>query len=275
MMFMKDKLIDNTISDDTLIYHYTSFNSACMILDTKRVRLSSLVNTNDPLEFMDKSLNIIEHDIHNTTRTIDCELNKSFVERQNIVRLLCFSVDFPCIGEEKNQEYTGNLLFKGWARSRMWAQYADNHRGVCLVFDKDEFRKDFGKLRNDDIEIFHDQKITYTNNLSDLDENMTHVSNNDKIDGSFEHFYLDEKRRKYLFQKCEDYRDENEYRFVLADKKLKSPNEEKYVEYTTSLKAIILGPRFPKNIRFSKLSGVEVYQINWEYDGPYLIPLTL
>lgn len=45
---------------------------------------------------------------------------------------------------------------------------------------------------------------------------MTHVSNIDKTDGSFEHFYLDEKRRKYLFQKCEDYRDENEYRFVLA-----------------------------------------------------------
>lgn len=40
----------------------------------------------------------------------------------------------------------------------MWAQYADNHRGVCLVFDKDEFRKDFGKLRNDDIEIFRTKK---------------------------------------------------------------------------------------------------------------------
>lgn len=129
-MFMKDKLIDNIMSDDTLIYHYTSFNSACMILDTKRVRLSGLVNTNDPLEFMDKSLNIIEHDIHNTTRTIDCELNKSFVERQNIVRLLCFSVDFPCIGEEKIR----NILVIYCSRDGLAVECGHNMLIIIEVF---------------------------------------------------------------------------------------------------------------------------------------------
>ena len=27
---------------------------------------------------------------------------------------------------------------RGYARPRMWEQYGDNHRGVCLVFDKAE-----------------------------------------------------------------------------------------------------------------------------------------
>lgn len=26
---------------------------------------------------------------------------------------------------------------RGWARSRMWAQYGESHRGVCLVFDRE------------------------------------------------------------------------------------------------------------------------------------------
>src|SRR5581483_6101293 len=28
----------------------------------------------------------------------------------------------------------------GWARARMWEQYAENHTGVCLVFAKDAFK---------------------------------------------------------------------------------------------------------------------------------------
>ena len=40
---------------------------------------------------------------------------------------------------------------------------------------------------------------------------------------------MDDKLQ-YLFQKCEDYRDENEYRFCLIDKDLKSPNENLFVK---------------------------------------------
>ena len=61
-----------------------------------------------------------------------------------------------------------NNLSKGWARSRMWAQYADNHKGVCLIFDKLCLEKEFkGSFEKSSCETFCDV-VNYTNNLNPI-----------------------------------------------------------------------------------------------------------
>ena len=58
----------------------------------------------------------------------------------------------------------------------MWAQYAENHKGVCLVFDKENFIKQFNLQKTDGVEILKPQKINYTNNFEDLENDMTNIT---------------------------------------------------------------------------------------------------
>lgn len=258
---------------DDLLFHYTSLNAACSILSSNRLRLSNLTNMNDPLEFCEPNIfgfNGFEIDMKKAMR----ELTVSLQERENKIRLICFCKDFYCKGEWNNenlQNYSSNLTFKGWARSRMWAQYADNHRGVCLVFNKSEFNDEFKKLANNHIKILEPQKITYTNYLNELESAMTDELNVKNHDSNFLHFYLDDERTKYLFQKSEDFRDENEYRFVLIDDNLDSSKTDKFIDFGTSLKAIILGGRFNPILKFSLPSNIEQFKITWNCGIPDLI----
>lgn len=261
--------------DDSLLYHYTSLSSACKILKSGSLKLSNLTNTNDPLEFVDfsgfaSSLPIGKND---DFERILCELRISSERRRNFVRMLCFCKDLFCTSDEwkdeKNQDFADNLLFKGWARSRMWAQYADNHSGVCLVFDKDEFKKCFDSLANNDIEILKDKKIKYTNYIAKLESAMSPKG----IQCDYSDFYLESDRKDFLFYKCEDYRDENEYRFCLINRALKSPDEAMFVNYGVSLKAVILGQRFSNCLKLETPDNVEQYQINWKFGRPSLLKI--
>lgn len=259
--------------DDSFLYHYTSLSSACKIFESNSLKLSNLTNTNDPLEFLSpekcgfSSCGDIDY------KKVFQELILSGQKRRNYVRMLCFCKDLFCTSEEwkneKNQDFADNLLFKGWARSRMWAQYADNHSGVCLVFDKDEFKKCFDSLANNDIEILKDKKIEYTNYISKLESAMSPKG----IQCDYSDFYLESDRKDFLFYKCEDYRDENEYRFCLINRALKSPDEAMFVNYGVSLKAVIFGQRFSTSLNLATPDNVEQFKIKWKFGRPSLLKI--
>lgn len=274
MTELESLLIDNIRGNDMLLYHYTSLDSSLKILESNRLRLSNLANLNDPLEFHNFGGFGFNGFCNNISKVLD-ELVASLKERENTVRLLCFCKDEFCnqseCQNEKAQHKADNLLHKGWARSRMWAQYADNHKGVCLVFNKPEFKTEFEKKRNNHIKILDDRQITYTNYLHELESEMTYELNTKNSDETFYHYYLNEKRLQYLFLKCEDYRDEIEYRFALIDDSLKSSADEVFVDFGKSLKAIILGQRFSTFIKVVPPFDVEQYRIHWNYGIPELI----
>lgn len=277
-MEQKNSLI-NTLENkyggsEELLFHYTSLEAACNILSSNKLRLGNLSNMNDPLEFCRPKgfgFNGVNLDIGKAVR----ELETSLQERENKVRLICFCRDFFCQNEEwnntQNQNFSSNLTFKGWARCRMWAQYANNHKGVCLVFNKSEFDYEFKKLANNHTKILELHKITYTNNLSELESAMTDEVNVKNHNKDFLHFYLDDERIEYLFQKCEDFRDENEYRFALIDDTLDSPQKDYYFDFGTSLKAVILGEHFNPVLKFSLPNNIELFKIYWNCGMPNLI----
>lgn len=273
---LENILLNKNHGNDSLLYHYTSMKSACKILESNMLRLSNLVSMNDPLEFCrPKGLGFNGSDELYKDAFYDLQI--SLEERENFVRLLCFCKDEFCNQSEwqnqKAQTKAANLLHKGWARNRMWAQYADNHSGVCLVFNKSEFKAEFEKMncQNENIKIIADRKVSYTNYLHELELGMTDEINTKVHDGNFRHYYLDDERLEFLFLKCEDYRDELEYRFALIDSTLKSPADEVFVDFGKSLKAIILGQRFSNIIRIILPVDVEQYRISWNCGVPDLI----
>lgn len=172
-----------------------------------------MTSTNDPLEFLSPENFGFSYWGNIDYKKVFYEFRLSGQKRRNYVRMLCFCKDLFCTSEEwkneKNQDFADNLLFKGWARSRMWAQYADNHSGACLVFYKSEFQKAFKSLSNDDVEILSDRAINYTNYLAELETSLEDINSGARVIYDYSNFYLEEDKKKFLFQKSQDYRDEN------------------------------------------------------------------
>ena len=249
------------------LFHYTKYSSALEILLSKQMRLGSLINMNDPLEFENHHGEPITFQGNPPNKLLSAWLlnkEKAITERETNVRLASFSIDQDCPNEY------GNYLFKGWARSRMWAQYADNHKGICLIFDKVNLIKSFKMAFNFDYCETFCKKVNYTDNLAPLKGALTShppcesLITSDKID--------------FLFQKCGDFRDEQEFRLLLINKKLKTADEIVSFSIVESLCGIITGARFPsENIQTLKNAikccnpNIKLLPIWWDYGTPTIL----
>ena len=126
--------------DDNKIYYYSKLSTALeFILPYSQLLLSPIMRTNDPKE--SKPQLFTYNSNHKSGPIGMFELN----EKCNLVlkddcKVICFSKDY--------RNYQGCHL------SKMWAQYADNHRGVCLEIDKELFIKENQKII--DSSIFKD-----------------------------------------------------------------------------------------------------------------------
>ena len=269
MSELEGRLLDNK-SDDSLLFHYTSLESACKILCSNEIRLSSLPYTNDPLEFISPSIYNFTIWADKDEKEVIEKLTQARQQRDNCVRIFCLCRDIPLQGEVKqSQKNADNTLFHGWARNRMWAQYANNHSGVCLVFDKDELKNCFKKKEENDknITVINDRNIYYSNDLERYRSLMTDINAyNDDISN----FYLDENRQPCLFMKCEDFQDEMEHRFCLVNRNLTSPDTPMFINYGNSLKAIIYGQRLNDLIEIRIPENIEQYKIRWFLGIPQL-----
>ena len=108
-------------------YHYTSWGGLGHILLSRSLMFGPYLRTNDPREnkkWLDEaearvSIAIVRDDLR-------VELHRLL---QQTARMACFAVD------RDSSMDPDSLLHCGFARPRMWQQYADQNRGACLVFD--------------------------------------------------------------------------------------------------------------------------------------------
>ena len=121
--------------DTNLLFHYTRVRPAIEhILSDGELLFNSPKHMSDPLEFENYLYMFYAHpgmsdftfsDLQNENDQINLVLKRIF-------KLCCFSVDIP----GPNPNYLQLLHHRGFCRSRMWSQYGDSHRGLCLVFDR-------------------------------------------------------------------------------------------------------------------------------------------
>ena len=119
---------------DKYVYHYTRAETARdFILKSSTLRLNTFSETNDPRESKAWTFNLWTTGKYDLGRYNMQEMSAWFSNvLKSKARLACFVRDqAPLTGD-----HTRDILQRGLARARMWAQYADKHRGVCLVFDK-------------------------------------------------------------------------------------------------------------------------------------------
>jgi hypothetical protein len=209
------------------IYHYTKLQTAMeKILFGNQLRFSTLSETNDPYEFKKIFFSYSEYigpggdansDFANSKK-INSELNTIIKEK---TKVLCFC---------KNGRST-----YAYQKSRMWSQYAENHRGVCLQLSRKGIY-DWLKINTQTKAYL--QKIDYKRiKASELEYRFI----NERIKNRYLD-HIEAHRNSIYFTKNVDYRDESEVRLVIIDLE----NELKYLPLTNILMGVVIGDNCPK-----------------------------
>lgn len=205
------------------LYHYTKYESAIKILANGYLFMRSLENQNDPWEFLPRENHIV--DCGESLKESAQNLKKHSMaidERNNYVRQASFSID--------------TNLRHGWNLTRMWAQYADNHAGVCLIFDYKQLYDDFNAAFADKATHYACRQINYVNlyELDNLEDKYWKPTTT-----FFHKDFID-----LLFTKHDDFAQEQEYRFLAAIKDLKTSDENLRLPIKKSFCGLITGKRF-------------------------------
>ena len=154
----------------------------------------------------------------------------------------------------------------------MWEQYAEDHRGVCLVFRRDELVARFvdqmaalGTLH------YHDE-VTYT------PEGFSNSDARDVRRGDFDQTapfansaadYIEQHYRDFFFLKSADWATEVEYRFTLQA--TADPGDVE-LDFGDALEAVVVGENFPfwlfPSARFATEGTTGVDRLTWDSGAP-------
>lgn len=255
-------------------YHYTSINKAIKILYGDCLKFSKLNNLNDTLEAKPKISSNSFGDLNKFNDALNYFRNMA----NNNLQLLCFSQDSNEYLLESTDlttsltDYSG----RGFALPRMWAQYADNNNGVCLVFDREKIKEILGCTLGPMLVL--DGSIKYISNFTDISINYNEIDNLLKLHetiGNKENEYVlfwnfvrsNEEFTKYnYFTKLDDWEKEQEYRFLALG------SDDYFIKnISKALAGIIVGEKIDNVdqsiiLSMSK-SNCEVMKINFSFKG--------
>ena len=243
MELSKNASLMDMINSDDALFHYTKRSTALeMVLSKNTFKLFHLLNTNDPREYKDRLQGVTGWNWSNETEELIKQVHTYF---DALLRNYSYFSSFT-----ENKYIDNKLHSHGYIKPRMWAQYGEDHYGVCLVFSKQNFidaihdsidRNNFCVF-NDSILYKESDKYSRSQSMS-IDGDSFVSSTPFKI--AFEH--IKKYNKELFFQKDIDYRDEDEYRVVVCRSKENSEASQSLdIQATNCIKGIILGDRFPR-----------------------------
>ena len=174
---------------DGTLFHFTSWKNFQLIMNALSLLPSSFGNLNDLNEANVNNMNMTE----NFMVMYDAE--KYIKER---CHLLCFSQNYEIngIGQE------------GSNHPAMWAHYAENSDGVCIVIDKEKFIKTNRQILDTHYYQFEDVSYSIINTLDDEEIDY-------KVETPEE--FIKNNWKGLFFLKHKDWENEDEHRLLIMD----------------------------------------------------------
>ena len=240
---------------DNLVCHYTTRETALeKILPTGKIMLNMLGKTNDPREYIDWGVTVTGGSDKMEPFWQAVALVKE--NRKGKTKVLCLTMD-----DSKHQRF--GLMRRGFARSRMWAQYGGNHAGMCLVFDKKVLEAEIGKTVISTEDCYFGP-VVYTDQDFGIELNFDPTRETEADIQRVVDLYIRKNIRSLFFTKHLDWRDEMEYRAMVYDDK----KEAVFSSITNCLKGIVLGHKFPAADiplvqEYGRKYGSKVGQLQW------------
>ena len=255
--------IPSLFKDDDIIYHYTTSETALnYILKNQKLRLSPRKNAIDPIENKDNWYSYSDGGYERSSLEIQnnaYEVKDMFKKRFAKTKQVCFCKNNKIKDEGKRTSLP--IEKYGFLKPRMWDNYSDGYKGVCLAFSLKELKKAADKKNI----IYDDINYSSFNDIS-----KKHKSIDVKYLGSIgiEEYYKQniKAEEKQLFNKHIDYQGENEFRFCSF-----SDDEYDYIDISKALKGMFISnlginlhlrEAFRKG-KTSTLLDENIFTINW------------
>lgn len=254
-------------------YHYTRWSTASEnIIPSGKLRLSPYAEMRDPLEAQGPMLGAglsYEPGDEETAAKLGVahfEAQQELGRLRSCTKVLSLTVDSAWAASVPEYDRRFGM---GWARARMWEQYAANHTGLCLIFERKPFEQIvLAQLQNRSPNS-RGRAVEYTRTglAHSFASAIMLTSPEPGRDQARRH--LEQHADQYFFLKLSDWESEHEYRFI-------EPSETEdytYVEFGPTLVGFMAGHKFPEELEKEALSlawqhGIESRQILWAFNGP-------
>lgn len=261
-------MIYNVNSETRFAYHYTKAATAKTILKNRTLMLGSFQLTNDPRESKSWNFDLAAHSC--SLDDVDWGIGQRISDGLKAnARVACFCSDSaPLTGD-----HTRDIFNRGFAKARMWAQYADSHRGACLVFDRNALAQEVSA---------HFQGGNVLSGLVSY-ENEGHVPGgrqpefviqvDDLVASGTERYiqlHFQRHHRNLFFRKLRDWQNESEWRVVAYSGDPRTC----FVPLKKSLVGVMHGSamtRFDsaRLIHLADEPGIEHMRLQWDNRGPW------
>jgi|SRR5215218_5669425 len=257
--------------------HYTRAHTAFEhILPSRELKMNPYSKMRDPFESKRPAFHVASAWGHDEDAQMELfwAVQDAVGRSRDTYRLLSLT---------QGDEPTGNPLEQPfrfpWSRARMWEQYAENHAGVCLVFDREELLETLGRNLAKNGSYEHGP-VKYT---------IAGFADSDAARISLEHFrkdsleediglHVQRHHRDFFFLKTADWESESEYRFVWERAATSSFGRllplAHYVSYGNALRLLVVGEGFPDwqipgAQDAARHVNVELRRMTWELDHPF------
>lgn len=268
-------MIENVTSSEKYLYHYTTATTALdHILREHALRFGSYTRTNDPKEGKAWQFDIgtngnIDLATYNSSALSDW-LSSALKDR---AKLACFSTDTNGL----SGDHMLDIFMRGFSKPRMWAQYAENHAGVCLVFDWAKLTEVIETKLPDRAKLLYG-KVRYANRSvipKPFDPyNQQYMINIDALEQLGEKAYaeahLATHYQRLFLEKMEDWRDESEWRYIIFN----DSKDDLYIDYEDALVGVMFGERTRKEnidhiMNATESWGLRYMGLKWKNCSPW------
>lgn len=264
-------MIHGVTSVENLVYHYTTAEIARdHILRNKTLKLGTYAKTNDPKETKAWQFSLGTNENRDLGAYRFKETSEHFsAALKEHAKLCCFSMDTaPLTGDHMK-----DILHRGYAKPRMWAQYGASHCGVCLVFRKEPL---VAAVRaHAPRSLLLAGRVNYRNRP--LVQSLTPHEYMIDID-LYESFgpiayarsHVQVHHRALFFEKLLDWRDESEWRIVL----LSETGADEYVQFGSALVGVMHGAAIDEEVsreiaEMTDDRDVEHMGLTWKNSSPW------
>ena len=259
---------------DKTIYHYTSIYTCIEhIFPNEKLRLSPVTSATDPMEQVPPIPSISSYgykeDFLRLEKIDGHGIAKKVNEYYKSLRQLCF-----CKNSEFDPTVQYNGVFSpidhfGFAKPRMWDQYGNNFKGVCLALSREKLIKTLPQN-------FQLLDIEYSGNINfrpNIDKESIDLNEVERI-GKEEYLQLKyEQELKKIGHKHNDYKDENECKVITT-------TTDKYAYF--GFRDCIQGIFFSNGLKFIYIEilkniaekyKIPLLQVSFRRSGLYVLPI--
>jgi hypothetical protein len=256
--------------------HYTTADAAFgHIIPSGQLRMSPYGRMRDPLESRELSFAIATSDDGtDDDKALMDKVIDAVRQLRNRTLLLSFTID-----ETRGYTEDDRPFMRAWARARTWEQYASNHAGVCIAFDREQALSHIHAQLREISGIVGMGRVLYTpRGFRDTDAATVSL---DLFRHDFEAniaMFMYARERDLFRTKTLDWQSEHEYRVTIMTDRT-AADDYLYVPFgdARSVRAVILGERFPEwQFPAAKWAreqvGVELLKLQWRDGLPWPLP---